>query len=390
MLKRDAPVWIFGCEEYDKERLASLLYDAIGGLGAADVFRGKTVVIKPNLVRDMDPGSGGTTHPVMLEALGETLKKLGCASMILAESPSGPYTETRLQRIYDVCGMTEACLREGIEPNTDVGAGMMKAPKGRKSKTFEVIDPIRNADVIVNLSKMKSHGLLTQSCAAKNLFGVVPGVKKFEMHARFPDPGDFAGMLCDLNEMLDDEKTVLHICDGIVGMEGNGPTNGTPVKIGAVLVSENPFCIDRAAAYMMGIDGQAELLNEGIARGYCPEKTEDLVCPAGRPEDYAPRAFRLPDSSRSSLLNRFLTLGGGKYAKFFEPRPVIDEKKCRGCGVCVRSCPQKTIRTVVSKKEKRVARIDKKNCIKCYCCQEVCPHDSVKIRRSLLIRMVKS
>ena len=389
MLKTDAPVWIFKMKEYDKERLVFALSEAIAGLGADGLFRGKAVVVKPNLVREMDPETGGTTHPVMLEALGETLKKLGAGKMILAESPAGFYSEAHLMKVYDACGMTEACRRAGIELNFDLGYGVMKAPEGKKSKTFEVIDPIRNADVVVNLSKMKSHGMLTQSCAAKNLFGVIPGVKKFEMHARFPDAKEFAGMLCDLNEMLDAGKTVLHICDGIVGMEGNGPTNGTPVKIGAVLLSFNPFCVDRAAACMMGMEDRPELLGEGIARGYCPEKTGELNCPALRPEDCTVSSFRLPDSAHSSTLNKFLTLGGGKYAKFFEPRPVINKKTCRGCGVCARSCPQKTIGMTTLKKGKKVAHVDKKNCIKCYCCQEVCPFDSVKIKRSLLLRMVK-
>ena len=87
MLKTDAPVWIFKMKEYDKERLVFALSEAITGLGADGLFRGKTVVVKPNLVREMDPETGGTTHPVMLEALGETLKKLGAGKTVVTILP---------------------------------------------------------------------------------------------------------------------------------------------------------------------------------------------------------------------------------------------------------------------------------------------------------------
>ncbi len=386
MLEKGKPVYIEGCEEYREEQLLPLLERAVCRLGVKEMFIGKTVVIKPNLVRKMDPEKGGTTHPVMLRALITLLKKLGANRLIIAESPGGLYNAAHMKAVYEGCGITKAA--QGAELNEDYGYGEVKAPKGKKSRVFEVIDPIRNAEVIVNLCKMKSHGMLMQSCAAKNFFGVIPGVKKFEMHARFPKSEDFAGMLCDLNEVLFEGRKILNICDGIVAMEGNGPTNGSPKKAGVVLASENPFTLDLAAAYIMGMEQHPELLAQGIARGYCPESEKELNYAGELPDRYVMKNFLLPDSSKQSALKKLLTLNNGKYAKYLEPRPVIDREKCKGCGECLRSCPQHTILFVKNKQGKNIAEIVRENCIKCYCCQELCPFDSVKIHTNFLIRTV--
>lgn len=388
MFEKNAPVYIEGCGHYDPQLLTTLLHRALLCVCKEGTFSGKDVVIKPNLVRKMDPERGGTTHPVMLEAMIGVLKGLGARRVCVAESPGGLYNAAALRQVYEGCGIENAVKNAGGELNFDCGFAEMKAPEGKKSKMFEVINPIKDAEIIVNLCKMKSHGMMTQSCAVKNLFGVIPGVKKFEMHARFPDPADFAGMLCDLNEMLYTDKKILNVCDGVISMEGNGPTNGRPRKTGVVLVSENPFCLDLAAAEIMNIKQNPELLQEGISRGYCPPDRRKLNCPKEKPERFCTEDFELPDSSKSGLLKRVLTMDGGRYARFFEPRPQIDEKKCRGCGECLRSCPAHTIFFVENGQGKRVARIRKEHCIKCYCCQELCPFDSVRIHTNFLIRMV--
>lgn len=388
MLEKNAPVYIAKCEGYDNcGALETLLDDAVERTCKTEMFQGKNVVIKPNLVRKMDPEKGGTTHPVMLRALISVLKKRGVGKILIAESPGGLYNAAALKQVYEGCGIAKVAADTGAELNFRCEYGDVKAPAGKKSKMFEIIDPVRNAEVLINLCKMKSHGMLTQSCAAKNFFGVIPGVKKFEMHARFPDSTDFAGMLCDLNEVLYERAKILNICDGIVAMEGNGPTNGVPKRAKVVLVSQNSFCLDLAAAKIMNIGTVPELLREGILRGYCPGEYGELNFIKESLEHFVVTDFALPDSSKSGALKKILTLNGGRYARFLEPRPKIDEKKCRGCGECVRSCPAHTISFRRSRK-KNVAYIEKENCIRCYCCQELCPFDSVRIRTNPLIRMV--
>ena len=386
MFDRNEAVYIGRCTEYDAEKLTVFLTDAIAALGKDGWFKDEAVVIKPNLVRKMDPELGGTTHPAVLEAAVRAVKSFGARSVLVAESPGGVYSEAHLRQNYDGCGMTAAAKKAGAELNFGLGSRELKAPDGKICRAFDVIDPILDAGVVLNLSKMKSHGMLVQSCAAKNLFGVIPGVKKFEMHARFPHTGDFASMLCDLTDALHRDRKILSVCDGIVGMEGNGPTNGSPKRGNVMLVSANPFCIDLACSKIMNMPEPPEMLAEGIARGFCPGTVKELNVLGEDPAAFVLTDFVLPDSSKPSALKKFLTLSDGKYAALFEPRPVVNGKTCRGCGECVRSCPQKTV-SMKKRRGKLVARIGRKNCIKCYCCQELCPFDSVKIHRNILLKI---
>lgn len=388
MLNKNDPIYIESCADYNEEQLRSILLDAIKAFAFDEKIKGAEVVIKPNLVRKMQPQAGGTTHPVMLSALIKELHALGARSVLIAESPGGIYNAASLASIYAGCGIEQAAKEAGATLNFDTSFGTVPAPKGEKTKNFEIIDPIRKAKVIINLCKLKSHGMLMLSCGAKNFFGVVPGVLKFEMHARFPNNDDFSAMLADLNEVLHEDKAILSICDGIVGMEGNGPTSGDPINLGVVLASTNPFNLDLAAAKIIGMKQTPDLLARGIERGYCPEDSEQLHYIKSRAQDHQVKKFRLPDSGRSSTLTKVLTLNGGKYARFFEPRPVINKKDCKGCGECVRSCPQHTITMEIDKKGKKRALIHPEKCIKCYCCQELCPFKCVDIHKNPLILLV--
>lgn len=388
MFSKNDPVYIGSCDDYTEKTLQECLLQAISLLGFKEKIKDRAVVIKPNLVRKMDPALGGTTHPVMLRALILLLWDLGAKSVTIAESPGGIYNTAALQSVYEGCGIGPVARETGAILNFDLSSSTMSSPKGEKTKNFEVIDPIRNADLIINLCKLKSHGMMTLSCAAKNLFGVIPGVLKFEMHARFPKDLDFGAMLADLNEALHSEREILSICDGIVGMEGNGPTSGDPVRLGVVLASANPFNLDLAACGILKMEELPVLVAEGVKRGYSPKTFKEVCYVAAKPESFAVSSFKLPDSKKKSALQRVLTLDGGRYARFFEPRPVINKKDCRGCGECVRSCPQKTIYLYTDKKGKKKAKIKADHCIKCYCCQELCPFKCVDIVKSPLIDLV--
>ena len=386
MLLKNLPVYIERCTEYDEKMIEALLQSAFLNLGFEEKIRGKRVVIKPNLVRKMDPEKGGTTHPVMLRALICLLFKLNAGSVTVAESPGGVYNPTALGSIYGGCGIASAAKEAGAELNYDCSYGELCYPEGKKVRSFQIISPVLQADTVIDLCKLKSHGMLTVSAGAKNLFGTIPGVLKFEMHARFPDSTDFSDMLADLNGALYSGKEIICICDGIVGMEGNGPTSGLPRRMDVVLVSANTFNLDLAAEAILGLKAHSALLSRGIERGWCPDDWQALSYPCQRPEELAVKDFLLPDSERKSTLQRVLSVRGGALARFFEPRPVIG-RDCKGCLECVRSCPQGTIGVRTLKNGRKKAKIDPEKCIKCYCCQELCPFGCVEIVKNPLIAL---
>ncbi len=378
-------------DKYDADLIERILRSQLHRLGCSDMFKGKRVVIKPNLVMKTSPETAATTHPAVLEAVIRILK--GAASdIIIAESPGGLYTEQTLRSNYRVCGISEVAERYGVKLNFDTTSRQVEAPLGRTSKMFDIITPIADAEVIVNLAKLKSHSLTGYSGAVKNYFGTVPGVTKFEMHARFPDYNDFSSMIADLCEMLQNRVSTFNVLDGIIAMEGNGPTGGNPRKIDCLLSGCNPFTVDITAAFMIDVTGVI-MLEEGARRGYCPTDVfcvrllSDEPLSAFRTED-----FKKPDTASmghgSSLLAKLPTMFGGHLNAWLQPRPVINKSVCVGCGECERSCPRHTIEIITVRSGKKQARIIDNDCIKCYCCQELCPFKAVKIKKNPIIKLI--
>ena len=365
------------CGNYDTGKIYAALTEMSHLIGVTEEeIRGKRVVIKPNLLLAYPPEKAATTHPAVVEAAAKLFSDLGAESVTIAESPGGIYNEKNLDRTYRITGMADAAEKSGATLNRDMTFREFSTPEGAVSKTVNVITPILDSDVIVNICKLKTHSLAMMTGAAKNLFGVIPGIMKFEMHARFKDPEDFFSMVVDLDTALASDHDLINICDGIIGMEGDGPSGGTPKPAGVLLMSRNPFCLDCVSARIMGLEGRVRLTELAAARGLCPEKESDAMTAGVRPEDIACGSFTLPDTA---LARKFRMI-----PPFLQPKPVIDKKICRGCGMCVKSCPQHTI----TMKNGR-ARISHDKCIRCYCCQELCTFKAVKIKKSFIYRFTE-
>ncbi len=391
MIDSNSPVALDRVTEYDVDTLESVIRSQLSRLGVSNMFDSKRVVLKPNMVMKKAPEAAATTHPAVLEAMIRILK--GRASeIIIAESPGGLYTKETLRATYRGCGLAEVAERYGVTLNYNTASQSVEAPNARTSKMFDIITPILEADVIVNLAKLKSHSLTGYSGAVKNYFGTVPGVTKFEMHARFPDYNDFGSMLVDLCEMILEKKPTFNLLDGILAMEGNGPTGGNPRKLECLISGVNPFCVDMVGSSIIKTDGII-MLTEGVRRGFCPDSAEDVtVLSDVSYKDFTVEDFEKPDTAKGisagSLLARLPNMFGGRLNAWLQPKPVINRKSCVGCGECERSCPRHTITMRVNKNGKRQALIIHGDCIKCYCCQELCPFKAVKIKKNPIIRLI--
>lgn len=386
-----APVFVRRCDGYDKAALCGIVSDAIGALGwTADDFRGKTVVIKPNLVMKKPAEAAATTHPAVLDALLCYLDRCETKEVIIAESMGGPYTEGALRAVYHGCGIDGAVSGHRARLNFDVTAGTLSYPDGVAAKSFDTITPIINADVIVNLCKLKSHSLTRMSGAVKNTFGTIPGLTKFEYHARFSDYADFNKMLVDLSAMLHARTPMLDLCDAIIGMEGNGPTGGMPRKIGCILASRNPFALDTLASALLACEHEVPMVSEAAARGYCPQDASALSVIGDAWPSLTVPDFAAPDTAQKSKspLHWLPKLFGGAVYRWFSPRPVIRTATCVGCGECARSCPVHTVEMVKNKQGKKQAHIKPDACIRCFCCQELCPYNSVDIHKNPVMRLI--
>ncbi len=385
-----APVAIDECKEYDLQAVKKLLEDQFSRLIAdRDFFRNKNIVIKPNLLMKANPSDSITSHPVVVEAVIETLKNYDPCSITIAESPGGPYSPATLKIIYNSTGMTKVAEKTAININYDTSFENVSYHNGKVCKNFDIITPILNADIIVNICKLKTHSLTTMSGAVKNLFGTIPGIHKFEMHTRFKDLSIFEPMLVDLCSFHCSRVPVLNVCDAIYGMEGNGPSGGDVRNFGLLLSSLNPFNLDSVCSAILGIENKVGFIEEGKKRGYCPFSAKDITISGKEISKYKINDVKLPETKSLWFLKNLPTLFGGKLNKFFEPKPDIIKNKCIGCGECMRSCPASTIVLINTKKSRKIAKIIPDKCIKCYCCQELCPIRAVKIKNNPIFKILK-
>lgn len=381
-IDKNEPVALAKVGEYDVGLIESTIRGQLKELGLSGMFDGKRVVIKPNLVMKKSPDAAATTHPVVLEAMIRVLKD-SAADILIAESPPGLYTESALKGFYSACQITQVAEKYGVRLNTDTSSREVALPDAKTAHGFELITPLLDADVIVNLAKLKSHALTKFSGAVKNYFGSIPGLAKVETHARFPDYGDFGSMLTDLCAFFAGNKPTFNLLDGIVAMEGNGPTGGEPRKLGYLVAGVNPFNVDIVGTKLIGFD-DVIMLEEAKKRGYASDSPEVIGVEPERVSD-----FVKPDSSAGggiSALNFLSKAFGGRLNRWLQPKPFVETAKCIGCGACARSCPKKTIELVGD--PKKHAHIIDRDCIKCFCCQELCPVKAVVIKKNPVMKLL--
>jgi ferredoxin len=163
-------------------------------------------------------------------------------------------------------------------------------------------------------------------------------------------------------------------------MEGNGPSNGSPRKLGLIAASRSPHALDMACAHMIGLTpNDVPTLKAAQRRGLLPQSIDELPI-AGDLADFAVSDFKTGAHRDIGVFaNRFTTalVKGG-----FAARPVA-EAGCTGCGECGRLCP---VDAIVMQNGRPV--IDRSKCIRCFCCQEFCPTGAMKAKRPFLARML--
>ena len=231
-----------------------------------------------------------------------------------------------------------------------------------------------------------THGMMGLTGGCKNMFGAIPGTDKPESHYRYPNPTDFSRMLVDINAYF---KPVLTICDGVMAMEGNGPSMGKPRKMGLLAASKSPHKLDLVLAALIHMTREdVPTLEAAYERGLIPSTVQELTVSDGWEKFICPD-FETIGAKRGLLFtDESSGIVGKLWAKIMkaavQPRPRVQAEDCIGCGECSKVCPAKAI-TMIDKKPS----IDYKKCIRCFCCQEFCPIGAMKVRRTSLSKLME-
>ena len=360
-------------KDYDREAVYAAMQAHFARLYIADELKtGMRVLIKANLILKRRPEEATTTHPAVVEAIVRCVKDCGVTDITIADSPGGPYTEAALKGIYEASGMTEVAKNTGAKLNFDTGSFVRERAENKLVHSFTLINPVQNADYIIDAAKVKTHGMTMLSGGVKNLFGTVPGLMKPEFHWRFPDKQQFCEMLVDLCETVHPD---LIIADGIVSMEGDGPTGGTPKQTEMLLASKSPYELDVLLCKMIGLNpSDVYTVSNSAARGLCPLNAEEIETVGDELCTYTD--YKMPKSKEIAFTDRVPKFLQPIADKLLTSKPSIRKKNCIGCGKCAESCPAKTIKVI-----NRKAQINYKNCIRCFCCHEMCPVKAIDIKR---------
>lgn len=356
------------CRDYEGALVPALdtLLSLLGGWGAW-VQPGQNVLVKPNLLTDAPPEKAVTTHPALVREVVRALRRVG-ARVQVGDSPA---SAVDLQQVWRATGIADVCLEEQV-PLISFEQGGTRTVT-RDGHSFAIAVAVLDADLIVSLPKVKSHGLTTFTGAVKNFYGVLPGYQKAQLHRTYLKPDRFCRMLRALHASL---PPSFSIADGVIGMEGDGPANGDPVSLGFLAASADAVALDLSLCETLRID---------------PARVPYLSETTGAPPAHAfvrvgqtPRVdhFSVPSGS-AHLLRKTPEFLLRLAAPLVWVRPSFNVR-CVACGRCVAACPARALQLAPRKRPSLTRRL----CIACCCCHEVCPAHAIRMRRSPLLRLL--
>jgi uncharacterized protein (DUF362 family)/Pyruvate/2-oxoacid:ferredoxin oxidoreductase delta subunit len=358
----------FRKSSYEDSNFDAVVNELLEATGAGGIQKGAKVLIKPNLLLPAGPDRGITTHPAVVRAVAAYVIAKG-GHPIISDSPGlGSFDKILRKGGYlDVLADLDVTLKPFKESiKVDIGE-----PFGAIDMAKEVFE----ADMMINIAKLKTHAKMLLTLGVKNLFGCIIGLKKPEWHLRAGiDRRMFARLLVQIYQAIRPEITLV---DGILAMEGQGPgKSGTPRELSLLVASKDAIAADMAIASVLGLDPEAL---------YTHRMAKEM--------NLSPRAvhidgnftilndFDFPDIGPLSLGPDFLNRLMRRYAL---QKPVVDNSVCRLCGECWRYCPVKAIDHHI-----KGIKYNYQDCIRCYCCLEICPHGAIRMKEPLISKIVR-
>lgn len=364
------------CADYAPAAVEAAVRAAVHAAGGIHrwVQPGQSVLLKPNLLTDAAPDAAVTTHPAIVRAATRLVKEAGGECRV-GDSPA---SVIKHERVWTHTGMRAVCEEEGVPLVTLEQGGARRFT--RDGQAFEIAQSVLDADVVINLPKVKTHVLTGLTCAVKNVYGCVPGLAKSGLHKRYFNARDFGRVVASIYGAV---QPTLTIADGIVGMTGNGPSSGEPTPLGFIAASRDGVALDCCICRLLGIKPRAVPYLPVLKRRGVGEHEPGRMRIVGTDLAALRRdSVALPNTLGARLVPSWL-------ARIFAPllwcRPAFRDD-CVYCGLCVRTCPAGALSQAAGAKPV----LDPRLCIECCCCHEVCPAQAIDMQLSPLFqRFVK-
>jgi uncharacterized protein (DUF362 family) len=208
----------------------------------------KTVLLKPNLV-GLDPLGVMNTHPAVIAATRESFLRLGAARVLVGDGPAMDRDTQAILESVRLREFTGNLMRDFCDLNLDDVEKVILETRASKLQELFLPKTVLGVDFLVSMPKLKTHHWAGVTLSLKNMFGIVPGScygwPKNVLH--------WAGIDRSILDINAAARPDFAIVDGILGMEGNGPIQGTPKAAGLVLFGDDPVAVDATACRVMGL-----------------------------------------------------------------------------------------------------------------------------------------
>lgn len=384
-MDKKSKVVIVACGNYKEEAVFAAVKKGVDALGGLKCFvtPSENILIKPNFLSPSEADKAIVTHPSVILGMMRLLWENGYSNVKYGDSPGHGKSENASKMIgLDIKAEQYGAVHADM--STEV---LVKYPEGKVAKEFKFTKGVVEAEAVINLCKMKTHALERITGAVKNCYGFISAHNKAAGHVKYPNPSEFARYLGDIHRCIPPR---LHIMDGIIAMEGNGPGSGDPVEMGVLLFSSDPVALDTVYCGLIYVDPrsvptnvQCEMMGVGTcnwneieivdaSNGEELISLEELQKRYGKPDFNVDRNSRMEGKSIISKLGAFMT----RHAR----RPAIDASKCIKCGICVNHCPVEGKAVNFVNGKKNPPKYDYGKCIRCYCCQEMCPQKAIIVK----------
>jgi uncharacterized protein (DUF362 family) len=272
------------------------------------IFRGNTVLIKPNLVVAHPPETGTTTDPRVCKSIANLVREIGAKPIIAESSAAGVDTE----EAFKVAGYSR--LRdEGFEviDLKKQETTKVSIPKGKSLKEVSLPRVVVDADVIINVPKMKTHDNVLVTLSLKNMKGVLPDTFKKKFHTTFGVPQSVA----DLHTVV---RPALAVVDGIIAQEGMGPMFGTPVEMSLIIAGRNPVAVDAITSVIMGFKPREDQIIDAAVKSGIGTADLNEIKVVGESISNIQRRFKSADETALEVMPEGFQL-------------LLGEKACSAC-----------------------------------------------------------
>lgn len=324
-----------------------------------DKVKDKKVLVKPNLLGPFPPERGVTTDPRVISAIVQELKKYRPKEIVVGDNSGSIHFDPF--KIAKITGILEAS--DGCYSNISREVMEVKIESKFIEELF-ISKIVKEADYVINVPKFKTHSLTTITGAIKNMFGIIPGGKKAQLHTLNRSIYEFAELLVDIYQIRVPD---LNIMDAIIGMEGIGPTNGKIRIINKVISSDNGISLDSVMAAMMGLKPDTiELLQIAKKRNLGKIDISNIIIDG---ELEVISEFKTPNNGFLQRIRKTVVPHIFNHNKVI---PIVDHNKCKICKKCIEVCPVSAMNLT-----NKFPEADRKKCISCFCCDEHCPYGAI-------------